>query len=262
MKNIETNERRRALLYGAKAIGLAFMGSFIWSTFLTNEAKASFILRPPGAKDEKEFLKSCIKCGLCVEACPFDTLKLAKVGDKMALGTPYFTPRDIPCYMCKDIPCVPICPTQALDISLVSTLKDGKDVLDINKSRMGVAVVDQQNCLAYLGNRCEVCYRACPLINKAITIENRRNERTGKHAQFLPIVHNDMCTGCGICERVCVTKKATITILPRESVIGYADTNYVIGWDESDEMRLENARGMKIESSSKGAQNYLNSEDF
>ena len=46
---------------------------------------------------------------------PFDTLKLAKPGDNLPLGTPYFVPRDIPCYMCVDIPCVPICPTKALD---------------------------------------------------------------------------------------------------------------------------------------------------
>ena len=68
-----------------------------------------------GSKTEDDFLSTCIKCGLCVEACPFDTLKLAKPGDNLPLGTPYFVPRNIPCYMCVDIPCVPICPTDALD---------------------------------------------------------------------------------------------------------------------------------------------------
>ena len=42
--------------------------------------------------------------------------------------------------MCEHIPCVPACPTGALDANLVSTA--GK--LDINKAKMGVAVVDMK----------------------------------------------------------------------------------------------------------------------
>ncbi|MFV0480504.1 MAG: ferredoxin-type protein NapG [Campylobacteraceae bacterium] len=264
MKNIQSSERRKALLTGVKAISLALMGSLVWGAFLNNQAKASFILRPPGARDEKEFLKSCIRCGLCVEACPFDTLKLATVVTRVPVGTPYFTPREIPCEMCTDIPCVPICPTKSLDPSLVSTIKNGAESLDITKARMGVAVVDTLNCLAYLGIRCEACYRACPLIDKAITIEYKHNERTGKHAHLLPIVHNDVCTGCGKCERACITEKATITILPISSVIGAVGPNYIKGWDEADEKRVQDTGFEKKDSkgSTKGAQDYLNSEVF
>ncbi|MDR0468046.1 MAG: ferredoxin-type protein NapG [Campylobacteraceae bacterium] len=264
MKKLQSSERRQALLYGAKAISLAFMGSFVWGTFLSNQAKASLILRPPGAKSEEEFLKSCIRCGLCVEACPFNTLKLAKVGEKMVIGTPYFIPREIPCEMCVDIPCVPVCPTQALDPLLVSTLKDDRRVLDINMSKMGVAIVDQESCLAYLGLRREFCYRACPLIDKAINIEYKHNERTGKHATFLPIVHNDICTGCGKCEKVCPTEKATITILPRDVVLGLVGSNYIKGWEESDEKRVKNAnlKEKQVSTDSRSTQNYLNNEEF
>ena len=46
---------------------------------------------------------------------------------------------------------------------------------------MGLAViVDQENCLSYQGLRCEVCYRVCPLIDRAIKLETRHNARTGK----------------------------------------------------------------------------------
>lgn len=264
MKNLSSSERRKALMYGVKAISLAFMGSFVWSTALTNQAKASLILRPPGVKSEEDFLQKCIRCGLCVEACPYDTLKLAKVGERIIIGTPYFIPREIPCEMCVDIPCVPICPTQALDSSIVSTLKDGKEVLDINKSRMGVAVVDQESCLAYLGIRCEACYRACPLLDKAITIEYKHNDRTGKHAHLLPIVHNDVCTGCGKCEKACITEKATITVLPRDSVLGFVGSNYIKGWVEGDEKRIENVnlKEKQVPTNSRSAQNYLNSEEL
>ncbi|MBT6359449.1 MAG: 4Fe-4S binding protein, partial [Candidatus Thioglobus sp.] len=31
-------------------------------------------IRPPGALKEKEFISACIRCGLCVNDCPFPTL--------------------------------------------------------------------------------------------------------------------------------------------------------------------------------------------
>ena len=109
-----------------------------------------------------DFLGACIRCGLCVRDCPYDTLKLATLGDAVATGTPYFIARDIPCEMCEDIPCVKACPTGALDHALT----------DIDDARMGLAVlIDQENCLNFQGLRCDVCYRVCPSIDKAITLE-------------------------------------------------------------------------------------------
>lgn len=67
-------------------------------------------LRPPAALDETEFLSACVRCGLCVEACPYDTLKLARLFDPVTTGTPYFKARAVPCEMCDDIPCVVACP--------------------------------------------------------------------------------------------------------------------------------------------------------
>ena len=79
---------------------------------------------------------------------------------------------------------------------------------------MGTAViVDRQNCLSIGGLRCEVCYRNCPLMDKAITIETRHNERTGVHAIMEPVVHRDKCVGCGICEKTCVRETPVIVIL-------------------------------------------------
>jgi len=211
------------------------------------------LLRPPGAKAEKQFLKSCIRCGLCVEACPFDTLKLATLKDGISVGTPYFEPRKIPCHMCEHIPCVPACPTGALDANLVSTA--GK--LDINKAKMGVAVVDMKNCVAYWGIQCDACYRSCPLIDKALYLEYRRNERTQKHAFLLPVVDSDICTGCGVCGRACITEKAAITVLNREVVLGKVGDNYVKGWVKEDERRVDDADS-KIKLDIKKATEYLN----
>jgi len=234
-------DRRKFILNMARGFGLATMGGFIWSAYIDEVTASELTLRPPGALSENDFLKTCIKCGLCVEACPYDTLMLAKPGDHKPLGTPYFIPRDIPCYMCPDIPCVPVCPTGALDEKSVTT--DGE--LDIKIADMGLAVIDKDSCIAYWGIQCDACYRACPIFGTAITIEYSKNERTGKHAFMKPIVHADACTGCGLCERACVTEKPAIFVLPRETATGKAGNYYIKGWDKNDEKRLKDAKEIR-----------------
>ena len=129
-------------------------------------------IRPPGALPEKDdFLASCVRCGLCVRDCPYDILKLAELGENVATGTPYFTARTGPCEMCEDIPCVPACPTGALDHGLT----------DITKAKMGLAVlIDKETCIAFQGLRCEVCFNVCPVRGEAIKLEYRHNAALGQ----------------------------------------------------------------------------------
>lgn len=244
-KSPKMTERRRFLIQMAQNVAIAGVGGLLWSAYVEEVKASPLIIRPPGARPENEFLSLCIKCGLCVEACPYDTLMLAKPGDNKPLGTPYFIPREIPCYMCEDIPCVPPCPTGALDADSVSVVKDGKKVFDINLSRMGVAIVDMKSCIAFWGIQCDACYRACPVLDKAIYLEYRKNERTGKHAFLLPVVDPDYCTGCGLCEHACVTKKPAIRVLPREVALGEVGEHYIKGWEKSDEARLEGSKGIE-----------------
>ncbi|PSM52092.1 ferredoxin-type protein NapG [Campylobacter blaseri] len=247
--------RREILKKGIKGASLALAGGFIWSIATKSESK--ILLRPPGALKEEIFNAKCIKCGLCVEACPYNTLKLASFKDDIAIGTPYFTPREIPCYMCEDIPCTAICPTGALDVDLVST----DEKLDIKKMQVGVAVLDMQNCVAYWGIQCDACYRACPLIDEAIYLEYRRNDRTAKHAFLLPIVDPNFCTGCGKCERACITEKAAIFVLPRKIALGSVGDNYIKGWEKGADKRLENVdTSLKFKKSK--AVDYLNDGEF
>jgi ferredoxin-type protein NapG len=217
-------DRRRFLADGARAAcGVGLAGLLLALYARQAESRPTAALRPPGAGPEDAFLSACVRCGLCVRDCPYDTLRLSELGDPVATGTPYFVARQVPCEMCEDIPCVKACPTGALD----------KDLTDIDQARMGVAVlVGHETCLNYLGLRCDVCYRVCPLIDEAIRLERSHNERTGKHARFLPTVASERCTGCGKCERACVLEQSAIRVLPREVALGQLGEHYRLGWEE------------------------------
>jgi ferredoxin-type protein NapG len=150
-----------------------------------------------------------------VRACPYGTLKLAPLAGPAAIGTPYFEPRQVPCYMCADLPCTKACPSGALDRALV----------DATRARMGVAVIDEASCLSWQGLRCEICHRACPVRGKAIRIETTPR-RTSRHAVFEPVVDAEHCTGCGMCERACPTEVAAIRVLRAEYARGSVGAHY------------------------------------
>ena len=217
--------RRQFLLDAAKmAGGVGMLGLGVGLYARQARALPPHAIRPPGALAEGDFPGACVRCGLCVRDCPPKILDLSRAGDGVATGTPYFVARTGPCEMCEDIPCVKACPTGALDSKLT----------DINKSKMGLAVlVDQETCLNFLGLRCDVCYRVCPLIDKAITLEPQHNERTQKHTRFIPVVHSDKCTGCGKCESACVLETAAIKVFPVALAKGRLGKHYRIGWQET-----------------------------
>lgn len=216
--------RRRFLADLARtAGGVALLGLGVGMYARQAASLPAHALRPPGALPEADFLGTCIRCGLCVRDCPYNTLSLAEPGSAVATGTPYFIARDIPCEMCEDIPCIKACPTGALDHTLT----------DIDAARMGLAVVvDQETCIAFQGLRCEVCFNVCPVRGKAITLEMRHNDRSGKHALFIPEVHSDACTGCGKCEQACVMERAAIKVLPVKLARGELGHHYRLGWEE------------------------------
>lgn len=224
------NSARRAFLTKlTQRAAMAATGGLVWGYLLKQQARAAYnVIRPPGAREASDFYAKCIKCGRCVRDCPYDTLTLARAGDRVPIGTPYFTPRDIPCYMCPDIPCKVACPTGALDPTLEN----------INDSRMGLAVIDIENCLSWQGLRCEICFRDCPLQGSAITVE-AVPRKLSKHAMFVPLVNSDHCTGCGICEKACPTDKAAIRVVLPELVQGEIGEHYRLGWKRKDSITQE-----------------------
>ncbi len=210
-----TASRRRFLAETMRAACGVGLGAGVLAMYARSASSLPpAAIRPPGAIDEQDFLAACVRCGLCVRECPYGTLRLAALGEDVPTGTPYFIARLVPCEMCEDIPCVAACPTGALDGALT----------DIDDARMGLAaIVDETTCLNFLGLRCDVCYRVCPLIDEAITLEPSREERPGVPLRFLPTVHADACTGCGKCERACVLEEAAIAVQPREERPGRLD---------------------------------------
>ena len=150
-------------------------------------------LLPPGAQPDGAFASLCVKCGKCIEACPYQSLHPAGADAGALAGAPCLDAREQACRLCADFPCIAACPTGAL-----SEVESKRDV------RMGIAVIDEETCLSFQGMRCEVCYRACPLIDEAITIDYRKREGDTLHAVFAPIIDEERCVGCGLCVERCV----------------------------------------------------------
>jgi ferredoxin-type protein NapG len=217
----DSGERRRFLLQAAQGAAAAACAGVGWNALLVQQAHASpFALRPPGALPERDLAATCVKCGACVVACPYHTLRLAPVSSGIPAGTPHFVAREEPCRLCPDIPCARACPTGSLDRGLD----------DIGKARMGLAAIDAANCLSWNGLRCEVCYRVCPLAGTAITID-AHPRRLSKHAVFVPVIHPASCTGCGLCERACPTEVAAVRIVPPSLVQGRIGDHFRMEWN-------------------------------
>ena len=162
---------------------------------------SSKLLRPPGIQSEQDFMARCIKCGKCIEACPYAALHAAGITEGAAAGTPCIDARAQACRLCLDFPCIAACPTDAL-----------RDVTKRSEAHMGYARIDEEACIAYKGYRCEVCFRVCPLIDEAITIDFENRENDAIHAKFIPHIHKAKCTGCGLCVERCAVSVPYVPI--------------------------------------------------
>ncbi len=137
----DTKNRRKFMqqISGLGVLGIAAAGGILGAPYLKSSEPR---LRPPGAVDEKEYLGLCIKCGQCLQVCPYDSIKLEDMDGKAAVGMAYIDPRERGCYLCEAFPCILACPSGALDHEHDS----------IEFVHMGVAVVhNPDGCLAKIG---------------------------------------------------------------------------------------------------------------
>jgi ferredoxin-type protein NapG len=131
-------------------------------------------LRPPGAVEEELFLDRCTKCGDCLPACPYGSIK-----KDQSNGYPVLFANESACYLCDDFPCIAACEAEAL-----------LPVGDRTEVRMGMAVVSRADCMGDQG--CRFCLAKCPV--GALSVD---------FIDAYPVVDHEKCVGCGVCEQVC-----------------------------------------------------------
>ncbi len=145
-------------------------------------------LRPPGALPEHEFLATCTQCTDCQTACPYDAIKRLGPEFGKSAGTPAIIPSESACYLCEDMPCVSACkPLALLPIAIADVA-------------MGTAVIDLQTCYLSQGQPCDYCVARCPVQARAIGFGEDR----------LPVISEDGCVGCGVCDYICPADAITI----------------------------------------------------
>ena len=215
------------------------------------------LLRPPGAVDEDAYRNLCIKCGQCLQVCPYDSISLEDIDGGATMGMAYIDPTKRGCYLCEAFPCMLACPTGALDHE--------KD--NIKFVHMGMAViVNESACLAQHGtvvpdSAVDKIYNQSKILSSSelaankVTMRGDESEKEelqkkvledlekfrgkecticadmcpfhpdpkeaigmiSKNGGLLPEIR-EMCNGCGTCVELCPTQ--VIKIEPRAT---YAD---------------------------------------
>ena len=194
---------RRRLI--SSSLWLAALGALAWTRARPLHARDARDLRPPGALAPGAFEAACVRCGLCVRACPPRALRLSTdIAGAPPAGTPYLRVRERPCLTCDGLPCVRACPAGALDPALRRA----------DAMRIGLASLsDPKACFSYTGAAaCRNCWSACPLKNRALRM---RAGATPLGGRLTPVVDAEVCTGCGLCEHACLADTPAITVRDR-----------------------------------------------
>ncbi|PHS57994.1 MAG: 4Fe-4S ferredoxin [Sulfurimonas sp.] len=234
MAKIQTDKRDFIKYSTLGILGLALGGGMIFSPYTL---RAEDRLRPPGAVDEDKFLALCIKCGQCLQVCPYHSIKLSDMTKGHGIGTPYIDANVRGCYACDAVPCVLACPSGALhhtcekpeDIHMGIAILEFPDTClamsntplsktyadKINKFTNSVRNVTLQELEVVSkmqgleAKQCTLCADMCPIENPMSAIS-----MVASNGAFKPEIY-DGCIGCGVCQEVCPTSTPSIVVKPR-----------------------------------------------
>jgi len=196
-KGLDLQKRRflQSALLGAIAVPFLKLKSQV-------RDRSAWLVRPPGALAEEEFLDKCIRCAECMKVCPTNALHptLFESGTE-GVGTPKLVPQigycDYECNLCSQV-----CPTGAIrNLSIKAK----------QKVKLGTAYFNKNKCIPWNEHvDCLVCEEHCPTKpEKSIKFWDtevfEQNTNSIKIVK-LPYVVTETCIGCGICENKCPLK--------------------------------------------------------
>jgi polyferredoxin len=185
---------RRTFL-SSLALGAAL--PFFLDTRTMTKSPDPYLVRPPGALPEDEFLGRCVRCGECMKVCIENGLQPTFLSAGIeGLFSPRLHARTGYCeYNCTL--CGQVCPTGALaELTLAQK----------HITKIGNVFFDKNRCLPYAkGIPCIVCEEHCPTPDKAIKFREAQvlNSKNEKIWVKQPYVIDERCIGCGICETKC-----------------------------------------------------------
>ncbi|MFH1097509.1 MAG: 4Fe-4S binding protein [Candidatus Desantisbacteria bacterium] len=168
---------------------------------LIPHSQDKYLIRPPGALPEDRFIATCVRCGACTKVCVSHGLIPDFLGTGLiGLGIPRLIPRIGACEDFCNL-CGQVCPSGAIQRL---TLDEKR------KTRIGTAVINTEECIAYNeGKPCMVCNEQC--LYNAINLDAKKR----------PVVNEKNCIGCGVCENKCpVYGEAAIRVVGRQGMSG------------------------------------------
>lgn len=190
---------RRAFLIGGAAMmisGAAVVDLVARVASPKLEGMVAAVRPPTASADDAEFLRKCVRCGLCGTVCENGCIRFFGADEpEMGAMTPYLDVRRRSCTLCMR--CTQICPSGALQ-----PVVDDLDVI-ADSIHMGKAQVERDLCLSYLGRICGYCHDACPLPGVAIKLT----------PPGIPVIL-DGCVGCGRCVEHCPQNPSALTLIP------------------------------------------------
>jgi polyferredoxin len=186
--------KRRTFL---SSLALGAVLPFFLDTRTMAKRPDPYLVRPPGALPENEFLGRCVRCGECMKVCIGNALQPTFLSAGLeGMFSPRLQARtgycEFNCTLCGQV-----CPTGALTkLSLKQK----------HIAKIGNVFFDKNRCLPFAkGIPCIVCEEHCPTPDKAIQFREAEeiNSKGEKVLVRQPFVIDELCIGCGICETKC-----------------------------------------------------------